>query len=383
MRLFHVSDTHLGYTAYRKVSPESGLNQREEDVYRSWREFIDITVNEKPDLVIHSGDLFDSVRPSNRAIAVAFRELLRLSDAGIPVVIISGNHDTPRLKETGSIFRIFDHIPSIHPVYLSRYEKVKLKVGGKNVVVHAVPHIAGEERFKEEFNSLKPEKGMLNIAVLHGCLVGLDLNYITGEFNEIRISSRILTAGFDYIALGHYHEFTRIGENCVYSGSTERLSFTEAGKPKGFVQVEMEMEMEAGGPGIRMRELQCRDMKDLGMLDAANLDPPSLTRAIEERIDPEPMEGAVVRLKVRNVPKDVYRAIDHNRLERLVSDALYFQFNWDIDDEIAGRGDHSTNFRGLLQEFNDYLDGTIVEGMDKERLKELGAGYFERSGVGR
>lgn len=107
MRLVHLSDTHLGYSAYNKTDPDTSLNQREVDVYSAFNEIIEYILKTKPDLVIHSGDLFDSVRPSNRAIHEAFRQLVRLSRAKIPTVIISGNHSTPRHKATGFYFPSF------------------------------------------------------------------------------------------------------------------------------------------------------------------------------------------------------------------------------------------------------------------------------------
>ncbi|UCH71548.1 MAG: metallophosphoesterase, partial [Thermoplasmatales archaeon] len=63
MKIFHVADTHLGYSAYRK-STQEGVNQREIDVYNAFEQFVDHVVDKKPDLVIHAGDLFDSVRPN-------------------------------------------------------------------------------------------------------------------------------------------------------------------------------------------------------------------------------------------------------------------------------------------------------------------------------
>ena len=106
MKIVHVSDTHIGFSAYRKVDDETGINQREMDVYRRFAEFTDKAIEIHPDVVIHSGDLFDSVRPSNRAISVALDNLARITAAGIPVVVIAGNHSTPRLRETGSVFKI-------------------------------------------------------------------------------------------------------------------------------------------------------------------------------------------------------------------------------------------------------------------------------------
>ena len=105
MKIFHCADTHLGYRAYSRHVPEgepdAGLNLREADVYAAWDRLIAAAIAAKPDVVIHAGDLFDRVRPSNRAIDRALEGLHRLSQAGLPTIIVAGNHETPRLRETG------------------------------------------------------------------------------------------------------------------------------------------------------------------------------------------------------------------------------------------------------------------------------------------
>ena len=85
MKILHISDTHLGFSAYRKATPD-GINQREMDVYKAFEEFIDYAVKSKPDLIIHAGDLFDSVRPNNRAITFAINQIFRLTKEKIPIV---------------------------------------------------------------------------------------------------------------------------------------------------------------------------------------------------------------------------------------------------------------------------------------------------------
>ena len=115
MRIAHIADTHVGFYAYRRSDPETGINQREVDVYRAFVRMVDSLIEKRPDLVLHAGDLFDSVRPSNRALSVVLEQLLRLSREKIPVVLIAGNHSTPRLRETGSVFRLFEHIEGVHP----------------------------------------------------------------------------------------------------------------------------------------------------------------------------------------------------------------------------------------------------------------------------
>lgn len=116
MKIIHFSDTHLGYGEYSKVDEVSGINQRELDVYAAFKQAIDLILKKKPDLVIHAGDLFDNPRPNNRAIHIALSELQRLSEKGIPTIIISGNHSTPRVAASGSIFEALTILPNIFPV---------------------------------------------------------------------------------------------------------------------------------------------------------------------------------------------------------------------------------------------------------------------------
>src|SRR5881394_3031127 len=73
---------------------------------------MDGVIEARPDAVVVAGDLFHSVRPTNAAIVFAFRQFQRLREAlpQAPVVLIAGNHDTPRSVETGSILRLFQEL---------------------------------------------------------------------------------------------------------------------------------------------------------------------------------------------------------------------------------------------------------------------------------
>src|SRR3990170_163738 len=97
MTLAHLSDTHLGYRAYSRSTRE-GMNQREADVLETFRAALDAIALREPDLVVHSGDLFHVVRPSNHTITDTFRALQRFQSArgAKPLVLVGGNHDTPR-----------------------------------------------------------------------------------------------------------------------------------------------------------------------------------------------------------------------------------------------------------------------------------------------
>src|SRR5580765_2918731 len=111
VKLAHIADPHLGIRQYHRQTP-SGINQREADIAHAFRTAVDGVIEARPDVVIVAGDLFHSVRPTNAAIVFAFRQFQRLREAlpKAPIVLIAGNHDTPRSVETGSILRLFEEL---------------------------------------------------------------------------------------------------------------------------------------------------------------------------------------------------------------------------------------------------------------------------------
>ena len=90
MRLVHVSDWHLGRTTLG--------HPRHDDFDAVLTEIIGIARDERPDLIIHSGDLFDSFRPPTADFGRAARALLELADIA-PTVVLAGNHDSPQLLQ--------------------------------------------------------------------------------------------------------------------------------------------------------------------------------------------------------------------------------------------------------------------------------------------
>lgn len=385
MKIYHLADTHLGFSAYNKVDPDSGLNQREMDFYRVFEEFVNIALETKPDLILHSGDFFDSVRPTNRAISIAMDQLIRLSSAGIPIVIIAGNHSTPRLRETGSVFKLFEHLDNVYPIYKSQYEyvtfpKLQLKV-------HAVPHCTDSELLKSALDQLRPDPDTkYNIAMLHAAIVGVSA-FRSSEFNEQDVPSGYLHKDFDYIALGHYHEFCKVEENAYYSGSTERLNFLEAShKSKGFVEIDLDFDAQLGSDELErfypepvFHDLTSRPMVDLKPVDCSILDHYSISNEITKRIESIEPSNKIIRLKVQNLPIEVYQALDFNQLRKLTGEALNFEIQYEVTRADAGVQAPSVKFEVLGTEFKQFLASEPIEGLDKDRIYQLGLEYLTGS----
>src|SRR5688572_31259885 len=106
IRIAHLADTHLGYRALYRADPNTGRNQRAVDVEHAYARAIADILTRDIDLVIHAGDVFHHTRPSWQAMRAFLIETRRLDRAGLPAVVIAGNHDTPRLRTSGSAFSV-------------------------------------------------------------------------------------------------------------------------------------------------------------------------------------------------------------------------------------------------------------------------------------
>ena len=371
MKILHIADTHLGYSAYRRVT-EDGVNQREIDTYRAFKQFVDHAIKTKPDLIIHAGDLFDSVRPNNRAITFTLDQVLRLSKEEIPCVIIAGNHEHPKLKETGQILSIFDHIEHIYPVYKASYEKLSFNFKNKKTTVHAIPQCELKKQFEKELKRLSPDNDAdFNIFASHGAVTGIQV-FSMSEFNELIIPAKVLSRDFDYIALGHYHRYTKLANNAFYSGSTECFTFTDAPDEKGFIEIDLEEDkLETS-----FIKLDIRKMIDSKPIVCSNLKLDDVMKKIKDAVkDIDPREKTF-RITLDDIPSHLYRNLDFKEIQKFSSNAVHYEIKANVVKEGETRPAVSSKIEGLLNEFENFLKNQDLK--DKEALMDLGIGYIEK-----
>jgi len=377
LKIVHLADTHLGFSAYRKITKD-GLNQREVDIYDAFRKAVDKILEIKPDLIIHAGDLFDSVRPNNRAIKFALNQLLRISKNNIPMILIAGNHETPKLSETGHIFSIFEHIENVYPIY-NEYRRIYLDLKGKKVSIFCVPQFKNKDEFNDALNKLKMDsskKGDEDYKILtaHVGTVGL-YEFRMNEFNEQLIPMGILKSDFDYIALGHFHRFVKIFDNAFYSGSTERFSFTEANEKKGFVEVILEDEK----PLVNFIPLETRDMIDFDAIDCTNKNSSEIIKSIREVVEKKDIKDKIVRVNLKNVSSHIYRTLDFNELKQILNGALHFDIKTDILEEEIFNNYKNAHIDVLSKEFSRFLENySLSENVDKKKLLKMGLEYINK-----
>ena len=269
MKLIHLSDLHLG----KRLDEFSLL----EDQKYILIEIINIIREEKPEAVIIAGDVYDKAVPSAEAVQLFDNFLVRLSELGQEVFVISGNHDSPerisfasRLIERsgvhlspvydGSVKSVpmedaygkvnFWMLPFLKPVHVRRWypdEEIKSYTDAVRLAVKNM-EINSEER---------------NVLITHQFVTGAQQSgseeaSIGGLDN---VDASVFDA-FDYVALGHIHGAQNVGtERIRYCGTPLKYSFSEAAQEKSVTVVTLN---EKGDLGIRTVPLAPKhDLREL------------------------------------------------------------------------------------------------------------------------
>lgn len=280
MHLFHIADTHLGLSQFNRLDPESGMNLREKQIYDNFLSAVDRIIAEKPDVLVHAGDLFDTVKPKTRAYTTVLEALERLHAAGIPIVIIAGNHSMVKTRYTTSPFEVLTYHPGdIFAAYSFRYEKVEIG----DTLFHLIPNMLRPEDYRTAYDQVEFSRDHHNVLVTHGLATAIkDKRLATVAEHEL--DTTILSDQFDYIALGHYHRQSRIMENAWYSGSIEYLSYGEISDSKGGLNVDLDRSSGESSSAVHPVTLPCTPMIDLGTISCEGVHPSYITGEIISRV---------------------------------------------------------------------------------------------------
>lgn len=247
MKLFHISDLHIG----KRVNEISMI---EDQAYILTR-IVQLIDEIQPDALLIAGDVYDKSVPSAEAVTLFDDFLFRLAKRRLPVLIISGNHDSPERLAFGN--RLMEGA-GIHlsPVYDGKVTCITLSDAHGDVHFWLLPFIkpAHVKRFYPE-ESIENYTDAVRVALektgmeLSARNVLLTHQFVTGastcESEEISVGGSdnvdaSVFDGIDYVALGHLHGPQNIGSSCVrYCGTPLKYSFSEAGHYKSVTLVNL------------------------------------------------------------------------------------------------------------------------------------------------
>lgn len=264
MRVLHTSDWHVGRTFHGR-----DLLADQESVLGG---LADLVTDERVDVVVVAGDLYDRAVPSGEAVSVCTRVLDRIRSAGAQLVITPGNHDSaPRL----GAFAEFAAAGGLHlRTRVAQLDQPVLLADEHGpVALYGIPYLEPEPARHSLGIDATGHAGVLTEAMrrVRADLTGrgagvrsvvLAHAFVTGgspSASERTISvggaeqvSGSVFDGVDYVALGHLHGPQRLAEHLRYSGSPLAYSFSEARHRKSVWLVELD---EGGLVGVERREL--------------------------------------------------------------------------------------------------------------------------------
>ena len=247
MKFLHLSDLHIGI----RVNEMSMLPDQEHIL----AQIIDIAAVEKPDAVIIAGDIYDKTVPPAEGVALFDRFLTCLVEKGLPVFIISGNHDCAERVAFGNHLM---HLAGVHisSAFSGEVENIRLTDGFGAVRIWLLPFIkpATVRRFFPETeiatyndavravcDSMSLDDNERNVLICHQFITGAvasDSEQTTvGGLDNVDAT---LFDRFDYVALGHIHKpQTVLRPEVRYCGTPLKYSFSEAGCDKSVTVVDL------------------------------------------------------------------------------------------------------------------------------------------------
>jgi exonuclease SbcD len=368
MRIVHLADTHLGFRQLHR-SDERGRNLRELDIYAAFTAAIEKAIELRPACVVHAGDLFDGYHPSAAALTAALDGIERLIDAGLPLVMIAGNHSTPRSAAAQHIFGVLERVDRSGLVRVVYDQPQTVRIDG--LAIQAIPHHNDPDVLAGYLRAAAPlADADYNVVVAHTGFMPFARKTGAGEAGSVNLSGEELEAvgEFDYIALGHLHEYDRVRLNAVYSGSLERLTWADRAPQKGIVEVDLAVDV-FDDAWHQLHGLPSRAFVELDPIDAAETD--DLTGALVAAAERSDLDDAMVRVQLRNVTLAAQAAMDRRAIDEAFSRCLHL----DIDAKTIGeRGEVSAP-----QELREFLAARVPSGMDAAAFIARAEGYLARA----
>jgi exonuclease SbcD len=398
MRILHFSDLHIGVENYGRLDPKTGLSTRLGDFLGSLDQVVEFALNEGVDLVLLAGDAYKGRDPTQTHQREFAKRLNRLSQAGIPTFLLVGNHDLPAASSRATAVDIFPtlEVANIHVGNSLKTYDVATPSGPLQVLAVPWPRRSAilsredsrgmsieqvrqtlEERLTNGIEAAASQLDSTIPAILtghvtvNGATVGTERSMMLGQ-DHVLLVSALVRPQVEYIALGHIHKHQILRPDppmVVYSGSLQRVDFSEEGDEKGFCVIDLD---PAAPLGQRMTKFEFHklDARSFVTVDVTvepqDVDP---TATVVRAIARKEIAGAVVRVRISLVAES-----DAHLKETEIRAALEpAHFIASISREVAGtRRTRISPSEGEdlqpMQALGLYLDSRNIEGERREKI---------------
>jgi exonuclease SbcD len=248
---------------------------------------LEVVRGEKPDALLVAGDVYDKSVPSAEAVAVLDDFLVRLSETGTKVFVLSGNHDSAeRIAFGGRLME--DRGVHMSSVYSGEFAPVTLQDEFGEVDVWMLPFVrpatvraclgSDEERdqvtdytsaMRMAIAQMHFTPGRRNVLLAHQFVTGAERSDSEENVGGLDNVDASVFDGFDYVALGHIHKPQNVAKDTAgnarvrYSGTPLKYSLSEAGHKKSLTLVELAGKSADGLAGIEVREVPLTPKHDV------------------------------------------------------------------------------------------------------------------------
>ncbi|MCC6177111.1 MAG: exonuclease SbcCD subunit D [Chloroflexi bacterium] len=345
IKLLHLADVHIGMENYGRIDPETGLSTRLQDFLNTLDEAVDYAIAEQVDAAVVAGDVYKSRDPSPTHQRAFARRVLRLTRAGIEVVLVPGNHDTPAASGRATSVDIFRELELPSVTVTRRIDVVRIETRSGPLQVVSLPWMTRSTLLARDEYKNKPLDELLALMVqltsgrLNDIASQLDPSIPTALVGHAHVfgarvgAERLLTLGadpmlnvsmldlpnVDYIALGHIHKHQAVATGrtpAVYAGSINRVDFSEEHEDKGFVTIEL----QKGKADWEFRPVKARPFLTIR---AEPLTENPTDEVVKTVLKAGPrVEGAIIRLQLVG-PRSRLQAIDEREVRKHLTGAEY------------------------------------------------------------
>jgi DNA repair protein SbcD/Mre11 len=363
MKIVHFADLHIGVESYGKIDPATGFSTRLLDILKALDSLVDFAIGNKADLVLFCGDTYKTRDPSQTQQREFARRLHRLSEAGIPVFLLVGNHDLPNAVGKATAIDIFDTL-AVDRVYVGNSLKVlRIPTKSGDIQIVSLPwpkrsSLLSRDDTKnltiDEINTKIEETisaGLIGITekldtsvptvlaahiTVSNAKSGSEKSMLVGR-DPVILLSNLARPEFDYIALGHIHrtQILNTAPPVIYSGSLERLDFSDEAEQKGYYVVDIEERKDNRKVEYEFHPVDARRFFALNIIvEAGDLSP---TMTILQAIEKESgnIKDAVVKVML-TLPRTMVSSIRESEIYRALKDAFYVSVGKDFQQDTAG-----------------------------------------------
>jgi len=222
LKILHTADIHLG-APFRALG-ERGKEQREQ-LKKTFAAVVQLALNEKVDLFLIAGDLFDSQSQPQSTVDFVVEEFGKLQGARIPVALIAGTHD---YLKTGNLYRriaLTEQCPNVtlfdEHLKSKVYPELDLTIFGRSLV-------SNQSRKSPLAGLIGPAGTRFKVGLIHGSYF---VEGRTSPTDHVFLQEEIDDSGLDYLACGHWHSYYELPTSvkAAYCGAPEMIDLDHAG----------------------------------------------------------------------------------------------------------------------------------------------------------